>query len=154
MNSYESTTSFFSKIISFLEISFYFLLLLLQSFFFLLLHTNKETRLRQPKFTTPLPLLTDVAIALPLPRRCCRLAAVVASPLPPWVGVPPSPLSPKFTTPIALPLLTDVAITLLSPRRCCRLSAAIMGLSSTFEDRMGSTSKRLCLLTGHRVRRP
>ena len=98
--------------------------------------------------------LTEIAIAFPLPRRCRRLVVAVVSPLPLWIGVPLSPRSPKFTTPIAMPLLTDVAIALLSPRCCRRLSATIVGLSSTFEARLGSTSERLCLLAGHRVRRP
>ncbi|QCD89310.1 hypothetical protein DEO72_LG4g254 [Vigna unguiculata] len=112
-----------------------------------------------PKFRTfPFASLTKITTSLPLsqksPRRCRRLTVAVVSPLPPWLEVPPSPLSPKFTTPIALPLLTDVAIALMSPRRCRRLSAAIVGLSSTFEARVRSTSERLCLLASHRVRRP
>ncbi|QCD82629.1 hypothetical protein DEO72_LG2g2969 [Vigna unguiculata] len=40
---------------------------------------------------------------------------------------------------------------LLSPLRCRRLSAATVGLSSTFQDRLGSTSERLCILVGHRI---
>ncbi|QCD99798.1 hypothetical protein DEO72_LG7g1084 [Vigna unguiculata] len=115
-----------------------------------------------PKFRNHSPLsatsLTEITAPLPLsqksPRWFRRLVVAVVSPLQPWVGVPPSPLSPKFTTPISLPLLTNVAIALPSPRRCRRLSAAIVGLSSTFEARLRSTSERLCLLTDHRVRRP
>jgi len=83
-----------------------------------------------PKFRNFLVAsLTEITTPLPLsqksPLLCHYLAGVIVSLLPPWVGVPPSPLSPKFTTPIALPLLTDVAIALSSPSHCRRLAAAV-----------------------------
>ena len=78
--------------------------------------------------------LIDIAIALPLPRRCRRLAGVVPSPLPQWVGVPPSPLSPKFTKPIALSLLTGVAIALPSPRRCRRIAVVVASPLPSCDD--------------------
>ncbi|QCD82364.1 hypothetical protein DEO72_LG2g2700 [Vigna unguiculata] len=92
--------------------------------------------------------LIDIAIALPLPRRCRRLAAVVPSPLPQWVGVPPSPLSPKFTKPIALSLLTGVAIALPSPRRCRRIAVVVASPLPSCDDMLLEDNYGVRILTG------